>query len=110
LKTAASALSIVGAVVGFFVGFAVWGIRYCGGLTPDYPSPGTLRHDLCSGTSGDFVNAGTVIAWLLAAVAPLLGGYWARRRGAVWPLVLCTTVGAAPIATIAILAYTLPQN
>lgn len=110
MKTTGSVLAIVAAITGFFVGFAVWGVGYCGGLTPDYPAPGTLRRDLCRGTSGDFVNAGIVVAWLLAAVAPLLGGYWGRRKAAVWPLVVCTAAGSAPLAMIAILAYTLPQN
>ncbi len=110
MKAAGSALAIVAAIAGFFVGFAVWGVRYCGGLTPDYPATGTLRRDLCRGTSGDFVNAGIVVAWLLAAAAPLLGSYWSRRRATVWPLVVCATVGATPLVAIAILAYTLPQN
>lgn len=110
MKAAGSVLAFVAAIAGFFVAFAVWGVGYCGGLTPDYPAPGTLRKDLCRGTSGDFVNAGIVIAWVLAAVAPLLGRYWARRQATVWPLIVCTTAGAAPLATIAILAYTLPQN
>jgi hypothetical protein len=110
VKTAGSALAIAGAIIGFFVGFAVWGVRYCGGLTPDDPLPGTLRHDLCRGTSGNFVNAGIVVAWLAAVAAPLLGSFWSRRRATVWPLVLCTAVGASPLAAVVILAYTLPQN
>jgi hypothetical protein len=104
------ALAIAGAVGGFIVAFAAWGVGYCGGLTPDTAPAGTLRSDLCRGTSGDLFGGVVFASWLLAAAAPLLGMYWARRIEAVWPLVLCTAVGAAPIATIAILAHALPQN
>lgn len=110
MKVAGLVLALAGAIGGFIIAFAAWGVGYCGGLTPDTPPPGALRNDLCRGTSGDLFGGVVFGCWLLAGAAPLLGMYWARRIEAVWPLVLCTTVGAAPIATIAILAYTLPQN
>lgn len=56
------------------------------------------------------MSGGVFASWILAAFAPVLAVYWALRRGALWPLAAGTVVGALPIAAIAILAYTLPQN
>ena len=102
-------LGVVAAIVGWWIAFALWGVGYCGSLTPDSPPPGSLRSDLCRGTSGDVMGGVAVAAGLLAAAAPFIGAYLARRRRRVWPLVVCVIVGLAPLAAIAILAETLPQ-
>jgi hypothetical protein len=103
------ALGVGAAIVGWWLAFALWGVGYCGSLTPDSPPPGSLRSDLCRGTSGDVMGGVAVSAGLLAAAAPFIGAYWARRSRRVWPLLLCVIVGVAPLAAIAILAATLPQ-
>jgi hypothetical protein len=110
VKITGFVLGLVGAFGGWVVAFGAWGVGYCGGLTPDSPAAGTLRSDLCRGTSGDLMSGVVVAAWLLAAAAPLLGAYYGLRKGAVWPVAAGTIIGAAPIATIAILAATLPQG
>ena len=110
MRAAGLALALAGAIAGFAVAFGAWGVGYCGGLTPDSPPPGSLRNDLCRGTSGDVMGGAVVACWLLAAAAPLLGLYWGLRRAAVWPLVACTAAGAAPLVTIAILSGTLPRG
>ena len=103
-------LGLAGALGGFVIAFGAWGVGYCGGLTPDSPAAGTLRSDLCRGTSGDLMSGVVVAAWLLAAVAPLLGAYYGLRKRAVWPLPAAAIVGAVPIVAIAILAAVLPQR
>jgi hypothetical protein len=109
-RVSALILSVAGAVGGAVVALAEWGVGYCGGLTPDVPPSGTLRSDLCRGTSGDAVGGVVVAAWLVAAGAPLLGRFFAERAGRSWPLVVATVVGAVPIVVVAILAETLPQS
>ena len=103
-------ISLSFAVAGFVVALGVWGVGYCGGLTPDTAAPGTLRHDLCRGTSGNLFSALVVAAWLWGAVAPAIGGYVSLRRDSVAPLAWFTVCGALPIATIAILGEVLPQT
>ena len=103
-------LGVGAAIVGWWLAFALWGVGYCGSLTPDSPPPGSLRSDLCRGTTGDVMGGVALAAGLLAAAAPFIGVYWARRRGRVWPLVACVVAGVAPLAVIAILATTLPQS
>jgi hypothetical protein len=108
VKTAGVLLSLSFAVVGFVVAFGAWGVGYCGGLTPDTPQPGTLRADLCRGTSGNLLGALVVAAWVWGAVAPGVGTYFGLRRKSVTPLAWFTVLGALPIATIAVLAAVLP--
>ena len=103
-------LGAAAAIVGWWLAFALWGVGYCGSLTPDSPPPGSLRSDLCRGTSGDVMGGVAVAAGLLAATAPFIGAYWARRRGRRWPLVACVLVGVTPLTVIAVLAATLPQT
>jgi hypothetical protein len=110
VKATGTGLALCGAAAGLAIGFGAWSVGYCGGLTPDYPGPGTLRHDLCRGTSGDLTNAGLVIAWIVAVGAPLAGSLWARRRRALWPLAAVSAAGAVPLVVVAILAATLPQD
>jgi len=110
VKVTGFVLGLLGVLGGYVVAFGAWGIGYCGDLTPDSPAVGTLRSDLCRGTSGDLMSGVVVAAWLLAAAAPLLGAYYGLRKGTVWPLAAGTIVGAAPIVTIAILAAALPQG
>ncbi len=110
MKAAGLVLAVAGAIAGLVVAFGAWGVGYCGALTPDTAPPGSLRRDLCRGTTGDLFGGIVFASWLLVAAAPLLGMYWARRRGAVWPLVLCAIAGAVPLATIGILAETLPRS
>lgn len=110
MKVAGLVLAIAGAIAGLVVAFGAWGVGYCGGLTPDSPAPGTLRSDLCRGTSGDLFGGVVFGSWLLAAVAPLLGLRWATRTGAVWPMVGCVIIGAAPLVVIGILAHSLPRD
>jgi hypothetical protein len=110
MKTAVVvALGVGAAIVGWWLAFALWAVGYCGSLTPDFPPPGSLRSDLCRGTGGDVMGGVAVAAGLLAAAAPFVGAYWARRVERVWPFVVCVIVGFAPLAAIAILAATLPQ-
>jgi hypothetical protein len=109
-RIAGPLLVLAGAIAGGIVAFGEWGVGYCGGLTPDLAPPGTLRSDLCRGTSGDAMGAAVVAAWLIAAAAPLLGTFFARRSGRTWPLFIATAVGAIPIGIVAILAETLPQS
>ena len=103
-------LAVCAAVLGWWVAFALWGVGYCGSLTPDSPPPGSLRSDLCRGTTGDVMGGVALACGLLAAAAPFIGAYWARRSGRRWLLVACVVVGVAPLAVIAILAETLPQS
>lgn len=110
MKLAGLGLALLAALGGFAVAFGAWDVGYCGGLTPDVPPPGTLRHELCRGSSGDFVGGVVVACWVLAAVAPLLGMRWALRKSVLWPLPAATIAGVVPIALIAILAATLPQG
>lgn len=110
IRAAAPILALVGALGGAVVAFAEWGVGYCGGLTPDVARTGTLRGDLCRGVSGDAMSGFVVAAWLTAALAPLLGRFFAQRTGRAWPLVVATCSGAIPIAVVAVLAETLPLN
>ncbi len=110
MKVAGLVLALVGAISGFAVAFGNWGVGYCGALTPDSPPAGSLRRDLCRGTTGDLFGGVVFASWLLAAAAPLHGMYWARRRGTVWPMVACVAAGAAPLVGIAILANALPRT
>ena len=110
MKLAGLLLALFAALAGYAVAFGVWGVGYCGALTGDTPPPGSLRNDLCRGTSGDLMNGVVFGCWLLAAIAPLLGMRWALRKGLVWPLPLSVALGALPIAVIAVLASTLPQG
>jgi hypothetical protein len=110
MKAAAILLSLSFAVAGLVVALGVWGVGYCGGLTPDTATPGRLRHDLCRGTSGNLFSALVVAAWLWGAVAPAIGGYLSLRRDSVTPLACFTVCGALPIGTIAILGEVLPQT
>jgi hypothetical protein len=103
-------LGVAAAIIGWWLAFALWGVGYCGSLTPDSPPPDSLRSDLCRGTSGNVIGGVAVAAGLLAAAAPFAGVYWARRRGQRWPLVVCVLLGFAPLAVIAVLAATLPQT
>jgi hypothetical protein len=110
VKTAGILLSIAFLIVGLVVAFGVWGVGYCGSLTPDVASPGSLRRDLCKGTSGNLMSAFVVASWVWAGVAPALGAYLAVKRDSPMPLAVLTVLGAIPIATIAILAEVLPQS
>jgi hypothetical protein len=110
VKLAGIVLALALGVLGFVVAFGVWSVGYCGDLTPDAGGPGTLRHDLCEGTSGGAMDALVLISWIVGALSPLLGMYWALRKGTAWPLVAATTAGAIPILTILILAEVLPQT
>jgi hypothetical protein len=103
-------LALAGAISGLVVAFGAWSVGYCGDLTPDSPSHGALRDDLCRGTSGDLMSGAVFASWILAAAAPLLGMRWALRRGAAWPLVATAGVGAVPMLVILILAEVLPQS
>ena len=109
-RAAVIVLGVAAAMVGWWLAFALWGVGYCGSLTPDSPPPGSLRSDLCRGAGGDVMGGVAVAAGLLAAAAPFIGVYWARRRGRPWPLVMCVVAGILPLAAIAILAVTLPQG
>jgi hypothetical protein len=110
MRLAGLVLAVAGAVVGFAIAFGAWGVGYCGGLTPDIARPGTLRADLCRGTSGEAASAVVLACWLLAAVAPLIGLRWALRRQATGPLVAATVVGALPISIVVVLSATLPGS
>jgi hypothetical protein len=110
VKAVGILLSLSFAVVGFVVALGAWGVGYCGGLTSDSAQPGTLRHDLCRGTSGNLMGAVVFASWVWAAVAPALGTYVALRRNSAAPLAWFTVLGAIPIATIAVLAAALPQG
>lgn len=110
MKTAGILLSVAFGVVGLVVAFGAWSVGYCGSLTPDVAPPGSLRHDLCRGTSGNLIGALVVASWLWAGIAPGVGAYLALRRASVAPLALFTVLGAIPIATIAVLAEVLPQS
>lgn len=110
MRTAGILLSIGFLIVGLVVAFGVWGVGYCGSLTPDVAAPGSLRRDLCKGTSGNLMGALVVVSWIWAGVAPALGAYLAEKRGSVTPLAVLTILGAIPIATIAILGEVLPQD
>ena len=110
MKTAGLVLALTFAIFGFIVAFGFWSVGYCGSLTPDTAQPGTVRHDLCHGTSGDLMSGLVFVSWIVAAVAPLLGMRWALSKGATWPLVATTAVGALPILAILILAEVFPQG
>ena len=110
MKVAGVFAALALAVGGFIVAFGAWSVGYCGSLTPDTASPGTLRHDLCRGTSGDLMSGAVFVAWLVGAAAPLFGTRWALARNAAWPLALTTAAGAAPIVVILVLAEVLPQS
>lgn len=110
LRAAGILLVALGAVGGFVIAFGDWGVGYCGSLTPDSPPAGALRSDLCRGTSGNLMGGVVLACCLVAAAAPLLGLYWARRRNETWPLAVATALGWLPIATIAILAEALPRG
>ena len=110
MRAAGWILSIAFAIVGLVVAFGVWSVGYCGSFTPDTGEPGSLRHDLCRGTSGSLMGAVVVVSWLWAAVAPALGAYLAVKRDSPTPLALLTVLGAIPISIIAILAEVLPQS
>jgi hypothetical protein len=110
VRTAGILLSIAFLIVGLVIAFGVWSVGYCGSLTPDVAPPGSLRRDLCKGTSGDLMSALVVLSWIWAGVAPALGAYLALKRDSVTPLAVLTVLGAIPIATIAILAEVLPQT
>jgi hypothetical protein len=110
VRTAGILLSIAFAIVGLVIAFGAWSVGYCGSFTPDTGQPGTLRHDLCRGTSGDLMGGLVVVSWLWAAIAPALGAYLSMKRDSPTPLAVLTVLGAIPIATIAILAEVLPQG
>jgi hypothetical protein len=110
MKLIGVVLALAAAFGGWLVAFGLWGVGYCGSLTPDRPAPGTLRSDLCRGTSGDITSGVVVASWLLATAAPALGLYWARRKGKAWPLGVATVVGGLPLGGIAILSQVLPQS
>ena len=110
MKTAGILLSAAFLIVGLVIAFGVWSVGYCGSLTPDVAPPGSLRRDLCKGTSGDLMSALVVLSWIWAGVAPALGAYFALKRDSPTPLAVFTVLGAIPIATIAILAEVLPQT
>jgi hypothetical protein len=110
VRTAGLVLALTFGVLGFVIAFGVWSVGYCGSLTPDSGEPGTLRHDLCHGTSGNLMSGLVFLSWIVAAVAPLVGMRWALQRGERWPLVVTSAVGAVPILTIMILAKALPQG
>jgi hypothetical protein len=110
VKVAGLLAALALAAGGFVIAFGAWSVGYCGSLTPDTAPPGTLRDDLCRGTSGDLMSGAVFVSWLVAAAAPLLGARWALARNAVWPLALATAAGAAPILAILVLAEVLPQS
>jgi hypothetical protein len=110
VRVAGWILSIAFAILGLVVAFGVWSVGYCGSFTPDTGEPGSLRHDLCRGTTGNLMGALVIVSWLWAGIAPGLGAYLAIRRDAVTPLAVFTVLGAIPISTIAILAEVLPQS
>jgi hypothetical protein len=110
VKAVGLILALALGIVGFVIAFGAWSVGYCGGLTPDLAPPGTLRHDLCRGTSGDLMSGAVFLSWIVAAVSPLLGLRWSLRSGTASPLVLTTLVGAAPILAILVLAEVLPQS
>lgn len=110
MKQAGLILAIAFGAIGLVVALGAWNVGYCGALTPDAAPPGTLRHDLCKGTSGNLMGALVVACWVWAGVAPALGAYLADRRGSTIPLAILAVLGAIPIATIAILAEVLPQS
>jgi hypothetical protein len=110
MKTGGILLSIAFAILGLVIAFGAWSVGYCGSLTPDVAPPGSLRRDLCNGTSGNLMSALVVLSWIWAGVAPALGAYLAVMRDSVTPLAVMTILGAIPIATIAILAEVLPQS
>lgn len=103
-------LGVLAAIVGWWIAFAVWGVGYCGSLTPDSAPPGSLRSDLCRGAGGNVMGGVAVAAGLVAAAAPFVGAWLARRRRRLWPLVVCLIVGLAPLVAIGILAETLPRT
>jgi hypothetical protein len=110
VKIAGLVLALAFGIFGFVIAFGVWSVGYCGSLTSDTAQPGTVRHDLCTGASGDLMNTLVFLSWIVAALAPLLGMRWALSKGVTWPLVVTTAVGALPIVTILILAEVLPQG
>ena len=110
VRTAGLVLAVALAVAGFVVAFGVWSVGYCGALTSDLGRSGTLRHDLCRGTSGDLMSGAVLVAWIVGAVAPLLGMRWALRRRATWPFAVTAAAGAVPILVILVLAEVLPQG
>lgn len=110
MRNAGWLLTIAFGIVGLVIAFGVWSIGYCGSLTPDVAPPGSLRRDLCKGTSGNLMSAVVVLSWIWAGVAPAVGAYLAVKRDSVTPLAVMTVLGAIPIATIAVLAEVLPQS
>lgn len=110
MKAGGLILAFAFAVLGFVVAFGLWSVGYCGAFTPDTAQPGTLRHDLCTGTSGNLMGALVVVSWVWGGIAPGLGAYLADRRGSAVPLAVLSVLGALPIATIAVLAEVLPQS
>jgi hypothetical protein len=110
VRTAGILLAVAFGILGLAVGFGQWGVGYCGSLTPDTGQPGTLRHDLCRGTTGNLMGALVIVSWLWATVAPVVGALLAIKRDSVALFALFVVLGAVPIATIAILAEVLPQS
>ena len=110
MKLAGILLALALGVLGFVVALGVWSVGYCGDLTPDTGARGTLRHDLCEGTSGALMDAVVLISWIVGAVSPLLGMRWATRKGTTWPLAAATAAGAIPIVSILVLAEVLPET
>ena len=110
MKTGGILLSVAFLILGLVIAFGVWNVGYCGSLTPDVAPPGSLRRDLCKGTSGNLMSALVVLSWIWAGVAPAVGAYLAVKRDSVTPLAVMTILGAIPIATIAVLAEVLPQS
>lgn len=108
-RIAGGLLAVAAAACGLAVAFGMWAVGYCGSLTPDVAPSGSLRSDLCRGTSGDLVGVATVVIWALAVAAPLAGALASERRARAWPLVAGTALSAVLLGTVAILAKTLPQ-
>jgi hypothetical protein len=110
VKAAGLALALFFGVAGFLVAFGAWSVGYCGALTGDVPSPGTLRHDLCRGATGDVTSGAVLVAWLVAAIAPLVGMRISLARGSSRPLVVASVLGAVPLLAVLVLAEVLPQT
>ena len=109
IVVAGVALTLAAAVVGLAVSFGAWGVGYCGSLTPDDPAPGTLRSDLCRGTSGDVVGGAVAIAWAVSVAAPIVATVWAARRRNLLTLVFAGIVSTALLTVIGVLAAVLPR-
>jgi hypothetical protein len=110
LTAAGVLLALGGAVAGLAVSLGAWDVGYCGALTPDLPPPGSLRHDLCRGTTGAVVGGAVLACWAAAVAAPLVGLRLARRSGRPGPLIVAAVCAAGPLVLISVLSAALPQD